>query len=624
MTRSPPLLHAVLKLRILATSDLHMNLNGFDYYTDAPEPTIGFTRTASLIRAARHEAEGDLVLLFDNGDSLQGTPIGDWAMGPAKAPHILMQAFGDLGYDAIGLGNHDFGFGLDVLDRVLADAPCPVICSNAHRTDMASVWQDHVILHRTAQVQDQKIPLKIGVFSVLPPQTSKWEAHHLQDKVVMDDILTCARDKVQALQTQGCDLILALAHTGLGSADATPGLENAIVPLAAIDGIDALIAGHSHLTLPGAAHDGIEHVDAARGLVHGKPVVMPGSAGSYLGLIDLTLGATEAGGWSVRDRRAELRPVCPPHSKGSPDSVVEDPRLLGIFANGHAETRKRSAEPVGRSDRHLHSFFSFCAQDRGLSLVAAAQAAGLRPYLVDTQFRDLPVLSAVSPSKFGGRAGPRFFTNVPPGEICLRHVNDLYVFPNELQAVVVTGEQIQDWLDMSVGVFNQLSPDHQTALVDPNRAGHNFDVLQGLTYQIDLSQPPRFGADGGLIDPGHRRVQDIRHDGRPLMSDQRFVVALNNYRAIGGGLFPFVDHVDRITLPVLSIQRLLQDYLSGQLPPDPLEQTPHPFRFAPMNACQTTLRTGQAARQHLAEIAEFEPHIVGSDKEGFLLIRLTL
>ncbi len=615
-----------MNIRILATSDLHMNLKGFDYYADTPEPEIGFTRTASLIRAAREQAEanGALVLLFDNGDSLQGTPIGDWAVEPANAPHILMQAFAELGYDAIGLGNHDFGYGLVVLDQILSRAPCPVICSNAHRQDAEQIWQDHAILHRTIHHRGQDFPLKIGVISVLPPQTAKWEAHRLQDSVVMDDILVCAQKMVRELQAQGCDLILALAHTGLGSSDAEPDLENAIIPLAAIDGIDALIAGHSHLTLPGKPHDGLKHVDAVRGLVHGKPVVMPGLAGSHLGVIDLALCSSDQGHWSVQDQNAELRPVFQKNPGGSSEAIAEDPDTAHLFASGHLETRKRMAEPVGHIDHHLHSFFSFCARDRGLALVAAAQAAALRPHLRGTRFADLPVLSAVSPSKFGGRAGPRFFTDVPAGEICLRHVFDLYVFPNELQAVAVSGEQIIDWLEMSAGIFHQIAPGSQSDLVDPTRAGHNFDVLHGLTYQIDLSQQPRFDAGGHLINPMHHRIQDIQFDGAPVTQNQQFVVALNNYRAIGGGHYPFVKHAERIALPTLPIQRALQEYLSGGLQRDPFEHAPGPFRFAPVPGASAILKTGPKARQHLAEIDEYNPYVVGEDEDGFLKIRLTL
>ncbi|WP_171134994.1 bifunctional 2',3'-cyclic-nucleotide 2'-phosphodiesterase/3'-nucleotidase [Ruegeria sp. HKCCD7221] len=611
------------QIRILATTDLHMNLTGFDYYSDAPDPSIGLSRTASLIKAARTQAQsqGHLVLLFDNGDALQGAPIGERAVAQTDSRHILMQAFDDLGYDAGGLGNHDFGFGLEVLDRIVAQATCPVICSNATRADRPASWQAHTILDRNIKMQGQDLVLKIGVFSVLPPQTAKWEAHRLQGAVSVEDILTCAHRKTRELRSGGCDLIVALAHTGLGAAEPAPNLENAVIPLAAVPEIDAIIAGHSHLTLPGSAHQGLKHVDPQRGLVHGKPVVMPGAAGSHLGIIDLTLHQKDADGWSIGNQHVELHSVSPA-TPAAP--TEEDADLKRLFAQAHKETRLHSAKPVGETRQNLHSYFSFCAPDRGLALVAAAQAAALRPFLKGTTHEDLPVLSAVSLSKFGGRAGPRSFTDVPAGQIRLRHVNDLNIFPNEMQAVVVSGAQIRDWLEMSAGVLNQMHAGQQIDLRNSARAGYNFDILHGLSHQIDLGMPARFDAGGNLTNSSHNRVKNIRLAEHPIDDQQSFVVALNNYRASGGGHFPFVDTARQIPLPVLSIQCIVRDYVAGRLPADPLADAPRPFTLRPLSGAFAILRTSPKAQHHLAELQTYNPSVIGRDDDGFLLIRLTL
>ncbi|WP_254439299.1 bifunctional 2',3'-cyclic-nucleotide 2'-phosphodiesterase/3'-nucleotidase [Ruegeria arenilitoris] len=606
-----------VRLRILATTDLHMNLRSFDYYSDRPEPTIGLTRTASLIRDAREqaEAEGAVVLLFDNGDSLQGTPVGDLAAEQVDRPHPLMQAFKALGYDAVGLGNHDFGFGQRVLDRILLQAPCPVICSNVHQPGATTSWTDHLVLTREVTIDGRKHDLKIGVFSVLPPQTRNWESHRLDEDVRIEDILTCARQSVSTLQSEGCDVIVALAHSGLGPSTPAPDLENAVIPLCAIGGIDAIIAGHTHQTLPGTAHSGQRYVDAERGLVHGIPVVMPGSAGSHLGVIDLELTATAGQVWSVSAHTAELRPVT---------NAPEDPELTSLFSALHSATRGRAEQPIGQTDVHLHSFFSFCAKDRALAVLADAQASALRRNLVGTDHEGLPVLSAAAPSKFGGRAGPRFYTDIPPGVLRMRHVADLNIFPNELRAVEMSGAQVLDWLEMSAGVFNQINQDAPIELVNADRVGHNFDVLFGLSYAIDLSMPPRFDATGQLVNSDHRRVRDVRFENRPVTENQRFVVALNNYRASGGGHFPFVADAKPLTLPALSIQQVLKDYLTGELPPESLSNGPSPFRFAPVSGTSALLKTSPKAQDHLAEIARFDPKLIGTDADGFLHIQLLL
>ena len=598
-------------IRILATTDLHMTLTGFDYYADKPDPSIGMTRTASAIRNARQQAEDSLTLLFDNGDALQGTPIGDWAV-ENDIPHPMMQAFKALEYDAIGLGNHDFGFGLDVLERFIGQAPCPVICSNLAHVDDRQPWLRSVVLTRSI-VQEETI--RIGVLSVLPPQTTMWEAHHLKDKVIAEDILTTAQRTAEALRAQDCDLVVALAHSGLEHSATQPGFENAVAPLAKIVSIDAIVAGHTHLTLPGAAHQGLDGVDAENGLVHGTPVVMAGSAGSYLGVIDLHMTKAPEGRWQITDHHCSLVATA---------DEVEDEDLSDLFKPAHLATRKMMAEPVSHTTQSLHSYFSFCAPDRGLALVAAAQAAGLRPYLHGTAFAGAPLLSAVSPYKFGGRAGPRNYTEVPVGKICLRHVADLHVFPNELRAVEITGAQLRDWLEMSAGVFNRIHPNTQTELTDSHRAGHNFDVVFGVTYQIDLSSPARFDSNGTLTDPTARRVRNLRFDGQTIRDDQSFVVALNNYRTSGGGHFPFVAHAENIPLPSRDIKEILRDYLSDRLPADPLDQAPYPFSLTPLNGAKTILRTGSGALEFLPELSAYSPELLGPDAEGFERIRLTL
>ncbi|WP_241484072.1 5'-nucleotidase C-terminal domain-containing protein [Ruegeria sp. ANG-R] len=530
----------------------------------------------------------------------------------------MSKAFDTLGYDAIGLGNHDFGFGLDFVNRFARQTSCPIICSNMVSNGAEAGWEPYAILRRVVSVNGRDVPLRIGVLSVLPPQTARWEAHMLQDQVVVTDILTTAQNTAKDLRRQGCDLIVALAHTGLGSAQAEPGLENAIIPLAELHEIDAIVAGHTHLTLPGKAHDGFPFVDSDRGLVHGTPVVMQGWAGSHLGIIDLTLQQRRDGGWHIAKSHVEARPI------NQTDPVTSEcPAMTDIFDSGHSATRSRMARPVGSVTQSLHSYFSYCVPDRGLALSAAAQAAALRPHLVDTAWADLPVLSAAAPAKFGGRAGKTYYTDIPAGEVSARHIADLSVFPNELRAVLATGSQVRDWLEMSAGLFNQLSGRFPVALCDPQRTGHNFDVLYGVTYRIDLSQPTRFDSAGRLTDPAHSRIRDLKLDGRPVTPDQQFVVAVNNFRISGGGHFPISRQPDLIDLPTLRIHDILHDYVAGILPADPLGHAPQPFSFTQNQGLSAILTTGPGAQKYLEELADYRPRRLPPDSDGFLRFHLT-
>lgn len=617
------------RLRLLATSDLHMHLASHDYYADRPDPSVGLTRTASLIAVARAEAEaeGTCTLLLDNGDALQGTPLGDLAADRGNRPHPMMRAFARLRYDAIGLGNHDFNFGVPALGAALADAPCAVLSSNLQVPTPGPLDRvaPFVTFDRSLGTDATQRPLRIGVLSFLPPQTLQWDAHLLAGRIAIADILASARHWVPELRRRGCDLIVALAHSGIGPAEARDGAENAVVPLAAMDGIDVIIAGHTHLLLPGPDHAGLRHVDAQAGRVHGKPVAMPGAAGSHLAVIDLDLAFDADGRWRVAETRQDLRPISRRRPDGSAEPLVrEDPGLSALIAAEHVATRVEMARPVGRSDLPLHSYFAHLAPDRSLALVAAAQAAALRLILAGTRAGDLPLLSAVSPSRSGGRAGPLHYTDVPAGPLSRRHVADLCVYPNQLRAVIVSGAQVLGWLDRAASLFCCIAPgSHGAVLTDPAMPGFNFDVLYGLEYRIDLAVPPMFAAEGGQRPDRGSRICDARHAGEPLDPEQRFVVALSSYRASGGGGVAALAGAEPVSLPPVSIRDAVTSYLAGDLPPDPLAGVA-PWRFAPMPGASVTALTGPGAVAHLDDLAGRGIIIAGHDADGFLRLTVPL
>ena len=564
-----------------------MNLTGFDYAADRNAPSGGLARLAPLIARRRAEARdaGAAVLLLDNGDGLQGGLMDEAALAREGA-HLLMRAFARLGYDAIGLGNHDFDFGLETLLRVVRDAPCPVICTNLRWLDRPApeAIRPWAVLDRGGW--------RIGLLSFLPPQTAIWNAAHLAGRASVEDIETAARAALPALRQADCDRVVVLAHSGLGRTVAEPGAENAALALAAVPGVDAVIAGHSHAA-EARADPGV------------APLVLPGAHGSALGRIDLD----EAGGRATLDRPSpEARP---------------DPGLIQDLAPDHAATRAFWDRPAGHSTVPLHSYLSFCAPDRGLALVACAQAAALRPHLVGTPAEGLAVLSATAPGRFGARAGPLAYTDIPAGPLRLRHLADLYAFPNALSALIVTGAQLRDWLEKSAALFAQVPPGARAApLLNPEVPGHDFDVLHGLSYRIDLSSPPRFAPEGSAIG-GPGRIRDLRLDGAPLDPGRRVVVAVNSYRASGGGNFPHLSDAPRLALPEIRLRDALRAYLTGDLPRDPLEKAPPPWDFAPLAAC-VVMPTGPGARAHLAGLGARLRQVEGPDAEGFLHLHLSL
>jgi len=178
---------------------------------------------------------------------------------------------------------------------------------------------------------------------------------------------------------------------------------------------------------------------------------------------------------------------------------------------------------------------------------------------------------------------------------------------------------------MSAGMFNQVTPESRdTELINLERAGHNFDVIFGLEYEIDVSQPPRFSSSGLVINPDSHRIRNLRWNGAPVTGTQQFSVATNSYRASGGGNFKMVQEAEKLNLPRIKIRDAICDYVSGRLPKDALAQADYPWRLSRLPETRVDVYTGPVARNYLAELPEGLVEDRGVTPNGFLKLRLSL
>jgi 2',3'-cyclic-nucleotide 2'-phosphodiesterase / 3'-nucleotidase len=623
----PPLLQAgQLHLRVLATTDLHMHLLPWDYYADLPRPGVGLARTADLIVSARAGAANSLLL--DNGDILQGTPMGDlMAQGTLARgiAHPMILAMNSLGYDAATLGNHEFNYGLDFLLGALDAAAFPVTSANVVLGAGPAPGQDRTLL-RPYLLLDREMTdasgvvhrLTVGVIGMLPPQIMVWDRDHLEGRVTTRDIVEATAGFLPEMREAGADIVIALCHSGIGAAGASAGMENAALALAALPGIDAVVTGHSHLVFPSSAFAGRPQVDVERGTLAGKPATMPGAYGSHLGLIDLVLEPAGRG-WRVAEGSGRVVPVS--ETAVSPSAAS---RAVTAAARGaHVATLRQVRRPVGYSAMPLTTHFAMVSPVQASRVIAAAKRWHLAERLRGSPLAGVPILSTAAPFKAGGRGGPGHYTEVPEGPLAMRHVADLYPFPNTICALRVSGEDIAGWLERSAGAFLRITPGMtDQPLLDPEFPASSFDTIFGLTYDIDLSQPARFDAHGVEVDPGSRRIVDLRHAGRPVGPADQFIVATNSYRAGGGSRFPGASH-DRI---VWSDRRrnvdVLHDYIMarGGLRPD----TTPVWRFHPLPGTSVLFDTSPRARLLPDDPAGLDIEPAGEGPDGFARFRIRL
>ncbi|MDO5631005.1 MAG: bifunctional 2',3'-cyclic-nucleotide 2'-phosphodiesterase/3'-nucleotidase [Paracoccus sp. (in: a-proteobacteria)] len=610
-----------LSLRIMATTDLHMHVLPYNYLSDRPSNQIGLARTASLIALRRREHPNSILL--DNGDFLQGSALGDFAAaiatGKTPGPHPAITAMNALGYDAATLGNHDFNYGLTFLRHAIAQATFPFTVANARFRRWSNMprW---LILNRDCTGPDgRQALLRIGIIGFLPPQTADWD-DSLTGQMTCEDILTSALREVPLLRAAGADVVIALAHSGIGTVPARPMSDNVAAALAAVPGIDAIIAGHTHQVFPGPQFPALDGIDPQRGTLHGKPAVMAGYGGSHLGIIDLELSRpVVAMPWRVTGFQVRTEQVAP-RTPALPE-VSQPAMALHRAALRHYRRR------IGRTDQPLNSFFSLIGEDRALKLVQRAQRWHVRRALRGTHWEGLPVLSAASPFRAGGRGGPSHYTNVPAGPLTLRSLADIYLFPNRIRAIALTGHDLTEWLERAAGQFRQIAPgDRDALLIDDDFPSYNFDVIDGITWDIDLSAPPRFSPVGDLLTPSGGRVRNLRYQGRPVAPDDRFVMATNSYRMAACGLYGPVAARSEVLLSERTLTRdLLRRYITHNRALNILSD--RNWRFAPLPGTTALFDTSPAAMPHLPQINEQEglrlEYLTTTD-DGFARMRLFL
>ena len=546
-------------LAILETTDIHANVVGYDYFKLAADPSLGLDRTATLIAQARREFPN--TVLLDNGDTIQGSALGDYqaVVAPVKCGELLgiHKVMKRLGYDGGGVGNHDFNYGLGFLGQVTgnrfdvpgvprAQKPCagpgfPIVLANvvSVRTHQP-LFAPYRIIEKRVRAEDAagkpvEATVKVGIIGFTTPTILSWDKRWLEGRVTTEGVVETARRYIPEMRRKGADVIVAISHGGLDASPYSPTMENGNYYLAQVPGIDALLLGHAHQQFPNptstAAQFNLPNVDKARGTVFGVPTVMASLWGKHLGVIRFDL-RHDGKGWTIaRDNTVvETRAT----QRADKSYVAADPAVLDLVRAEHEATIRYVKTPVGSTDFRMSTYFADLGDPSALQPVNAAQADYVRAYVKANlpQYANLPVLS-VSAAFKAGAAGPGDYTDVAPGSLALNNAADLYLYPNALYAVKVDGAALTAWLEKAAHRFNTIDPGRTEPqeLVNGGFPSYNFDTVTApdLHYEIDVTRPPG------------QRIRNLEWQGKPVASGQAFLIATNNYRASGGGNFPGLD-----------------------------------------------------------------------------------
>jgi len=610
------------QVAILETTDIHSNVLSYDYYKLKPDATVGYERTATLIRQARQQYPNSF--LFDSGDTIQGSVLADYEaqVKPVgcKQELSIYAAMDAIGYDGGTAGNHEFNYGLPFLSQATgtpmnvdggrsdrcAGPHFPLVLANVFSArDGAPIFKPWTVVEKTIQVDTpgggkRTVPLRVGIIGFTPPPILEWDKQNLEGKVTVTGVVEAAKKYLPELQARHPDLIVAVLHGGLNTATYTSDMENGGWYLAAVPGIDVLLLGHSHTEFPGPHYQDMQDVDARRGFVRGVPAVMGGFFGKDLGVIRLAL-VREQGRWTIDKAKtfSQVQPICPPvlvagKPTASPSNCVQaDPQIKLVVGNVQQAAVDYVNTPIGQSTARMSSYFSDEGDMSALAPVNAAQIDYVRDALNTShpELAHVPVLASAAAFR-NGFGGADDYTDVQPGALTLRSAADLYFYPNTLAAVKVDGAGLKAWLEKSAERFNRIDPQAagEQPLINVKFPGFNFDQIQGgISYVIDVSRPVG------------QRIEKLSYRGKPVAPSQSFVVVTNNYRASGGGRFPGLDGKNIVLASPDGTREILAEWLKSHPTLGAGDLPRASWRFAPLKTRGTVVFTSASDKQAVAQ-----------------------
>ncbi|WEK78944.1 2',3'-cyclic-nucleotide 2'-phosphodiesterase [Vibrio alginolyticus] len=635
LTLAGPTMADTIKLRIIETTDIHTNVMDYDYYKDQPSQQIGLSRGATIVKQAKSETEN--TVLVDNGDLIQGSPMGDYMAAKginAGEIHPVYKAMNQLDYDVGNIGNHEFNYGLEFLKNSIDGANFPYVSANVFDKKTGEHYFKPYLIktHTFKDTDGQSHEIKVGYIGFVPPQIMVWDKKNLEGKVFAEDITETAKKLVPQMKKEGADVIVAIPHSGISTDPYKLGAENSVYYLTEVEGIDAIAFGHSHAVFPGKDFANLPGVDIDKGTINGVTSVMPGRWGSHVGVMDLMLKEKD-GRWQVVEGQAEARPIFDKVNKKS--LAKADADIVKALEEDHKGTREFVNQPIGKANDVMYSFLALVQDDPTIQIVNLAQKDYVERFIQgDPDLSDIPVLSAAAPFKVGGRKNdPNNFTEVESGQLTFRNAADLYLYPNTLVAMKVKGKEVREWLECSAGQFNHIdinNPKPQSLIDWDNFRTYNFDVIDGVNYQIDVTQPPKYDADCKVINPDSQRIVNLTFNGKPVNPKQDFIIATNNYRAYSN-TFPGTGP-DFIAFDAPDENRSVVATYISRVSEEKGEVTPsadNNWSFAPIksdNKLDIRFETSPSdkAAQFIKEKGQYPMKRVSTDDIGFAIYQIDL
>ena len=508
------------QVTILQTTDLHGHIYPIDYYTNKPDMN-GLAKAATLIKQARKDNPN--LLLLDSGDTIQGTPLAYYHNKKNNTPpDPMMLVMSYLKYDALAVGNHEYNFGLKVLEKARREAQFPWLSANTYRKGTEQTAYDPYLVKEVNGV-------RVGILGLTTPGIPNWENPENFAGLEFREPVSEAKKWVKVLrEKERVDLVIISMHMGieedLRTGQINPGQvlnENAAVAIAKqVPGVDCILMGHTHREVPAV-------------FINNVLLAQANKYADRLARVDFYLDKEGGGRWQVAAKSGRTMMI--------DEKVKPDEEVLKL------------GEPY---DRETQSWLGRVIGESSVELTAS-----------DARFRDTAILDLIQRVQLdAGKADVSMAASfnsearLRKGPVTVRDIAGLYVYENTLVVIEVNGQQLKDALEHSAKYFRAYEPNKPiNELVDEKIPGYNFDIAEGVTYDLDISKP--FG----------ERIQNLRFRNQPLIPTQKLRLAVNNYRVNGGGGYTMYKNAPIVYRSSTEIRELIIDWVerNKQIPAEP-------------------------------------------------------
>jgi 2',3'-cyclic-nucleotide 2'-phosphodiesterase / 3'-nucleotidase len=494
---------------VLGTTDLHGNIYPVDYYTNKPD-SRGLAKVATLIKRVRKETRN--VVLVDSGDTIQGTPLAYYHNKKNnKPPDPMMLSMNSLNYDAMAVGNHEYNFGLKVLEKARSEAQFPWLSANTYDKGSGKTHYKPFIV----KVIDG---VRVGILGLTTPGVPTWENLPNYEGLEFHEPLVEAKKWVPILRgKERADVVVIAMHMGieedLRTGEINPGQvqnENQAVTIAQqVPGVDVIFMGHTHRDVPSL-------------IVNGVLLTQANHWGRHLARADLYM-QNYAGKWRVYARAARTIPV--------DEKVEADTEIVKLAEPYDRETQAWLSRPIGESAAELRAAEARFKDTAIMDLIQRVQ--------LEAGKADVSMAASFNPQ-----------ARIAKGQVTVRDIAGLYVYENTLVVLEVTGQQLKDALEHSAKYFKQYQPGKTLEeLIDEKIPAYNFDIAEGVSYEIHLRKP--IG----------QRIEKLEFQGKPVTPTQKFRLATNNYRVNGGGGYTMYKGAPVVYRSSEEIRELIIDWV---------------------------------------------------------------